>query len=302
MVIHQERQRTLGNRLTPPITAATNTNPPLAPDSNPAVNKNSKNKRPRPHYTHCQKLGHYKDKCYFLHGFPPGYGKRRSSDTSNTSKKPEIGSTNKTVPQTHNISLPSGDSSTSQLTSAQCQHLISMLTQQLQPTTNASTSEGPTINNFTGNNNSQPPISWVLDSGATHHVFCNIRHFSHITKSTTHKSVTLPNGNTMQIELIGTVIINFAITLHYVLFDHSQTLTIGTARRISKLYYLYQDATHYQAYTSVSHNNIKSVRTNNANELNLKSFYARQGTTHQNSCVTRPQQNVIVQRKHQDIY
>uniref|UniRef100_A0A803P2J1 Uncharacterized protein n=1 Tax=Cannabis sativa TaxID=3483 RepID=A0A803P2J1_CANSA len=113
MVIHQERQRTLGNRLTPPITAATNTNPPLAPDPNPAVNKNSKNKRPRPHCTHCQKLGHYKDKCYFLHGFPPGYGKPRSSDTSNTSKKPEIGSTNKIVPQTHNISLPSGDSSTS---------------------------------------------------------------------------------------------------------------------------------------------------------------------------------------------
>ncbi|KAM6584472.1 hypothetical protein CsatB_011474 [Cannabis sativa] len=76
MVIHQERQRTLGNRNIPPIAATTATTSTLSTD--PAANQTSKNKRPRPHSTHCQKPGHYKDKCYFLHCFPPGYGKPRS--------------------------------------------------------------------------------------------------------------------------------------------------------------------------------------------------------------------------------
>uniref|UniRef100_A0A803PTB3 Reverse transcriptase Ty1/copia-type domain-containing protein n=1 Tax=Cannabis sativa TaxID=3483 RepID=A0A803PTB3_CANSA len=87
-----------------------------------------------------KKQGHYKDKCYFLHGFPPGYGKPRFD--SNNHKKPDSGSTSR--PQTHQVSTTD-----SQLTQAQCQQLISMLTQQLQPATDASTSDQPAVNNTT---------------------------------------------------------------------------------------------------------------------------------------------------------
>ncbi|KAM6563485.1 hypothetical protein CsatB_023483 [Cannabis sativa] len=145
MIIHQERQRSLGTRTIPTIAAVTsNSAPNSVPDPSPAANQTSRNKRPRPHCTHCQKPGHYKDKCYFLHGFPPGYGTRKPADNNN--RKQETGSTSRNQPQTSQVSTT--DCSTNQLTSAQCQQLISMLTQQLNPTPDASTSDAPIANQF----------------------------------------------------------------------------------------------------------------------------------------------------------
>uniref|UniRef100_A0A803PYV4 Retrovirus-related Pol polyprotein from transposon TNT 1-94-like beta-barrel domain-containing protein n=1 Tax=Cannabis sativa TaxID=3483 RepID=A0A803PYV4_CANSA len=169
-------------------------------------------KRPRPHCTHCQKPGHYKDKCYFLHGFLPGYGKPRTSDSTNQiHKKQDSGSTSR--PQTHQVSTTD-----SQLTQAQCQQLISMLTQQLQPTTDASTSDQPAVNNITGNIDPISPTSWILDSCATHHVCCHTTCFSSITNMSTNKHVTLPNGTSVNIEKSGTIILNSNITLYNVLY------------------------------------------------------------------------------------
>ncbi|XP_062118862.1 uncharacterized protein LOC133832553 [Humulus lupulus] len=71
MVVQEERQRKHG--------PSYNTNPMAA--SNSALNSNqypsSRTKKIRPTCSHCQKLGHLKDKCYFLHGFPLGYGNRK---------------------------------------------------------------------------------------------------------------------------------------------------------------------------------------------------------------------------------
>ncbi|XP_060965300.1 uncharacterized protein LOC133034264 [Cannabis sativa] len=216
MVIHQERQRTLGNCNIPPIAAAAATTSTLSID--PAANQTSKNKRPRPHCTHCQKPGHYKDKCYFLHGFLPGYGKPRTSDSTNQiHKKQDSGSTSR--PQTHQVSTTD-----SQLTQAQCQQLISMLTQQLQPTTDASTSDQPAVNNITGNIDPLSPTSWILDSCATYHVCCHITCFSSITNMLTNKHVTLPNGTSVNIEKSGTIILNSNITLYNVLYVPARTV------------------------------------------------------------------------------
>ncbi|KAL5539285.1 hypothetical protein UlMin_045376 [Ulmus minor] len=49
-------------------------------NSNSSASKNQK--RDRPYCTHCKILGHTMDRCYKIHGYPPGY-KFRSNNNSN---------------------------------------------------------------------------------------------------------------------------------------------------------------------------------------------------------------------------
>ncbi len=46
---------------------------------------------------------------------------------------------------------------------------------------------------------------------------------------------------------------------------------------------------------------IKMVRSDNGLEFQMPTFYAKHDTLHQKSCVSTPQQNAIVKRKHQHL-
>ena len=63
--------------------------------------------------------------------------------------------------------------------------------------------------------------------------------------------------------------------------------------------------THIVAFSNMVHSQfgkiIKIYRTDNARELNLGDFLASKDTIHQYSCVERPQQNAVVERKHQHL-
>ncbi|XP_062075219.1 uncharacterized protein LOC133779251 [Humulus lupulus] len=79
--IHSQRQRKIRpSATTSLIVASTST----AQSSNPPSLPSSRTKKMRLTCSHCQKSGHLKEKCYFIHGFPHGYG------TRNVNNKPTV--------------------------------------------------------------------------------------------------------------------------------------------------------------------------------------------------------------------
>jgi hypothetical protein len=49
------------------------------------------------------------------------------------------------------------------------------------------------------------------------------------------------------------------------------------------------------------HTSIKCLRTDNGNEFLMHDFYASKGVIHQRSCAETPQQNAVIERKHQHL-
>ncbi|KAM6557548.1 hypothetical protein CsatB_004567 [Cannabis sativa] len=129
MIIQEERQRSLGS-VEVPLAAASSSNNPL------------RNKKPRPSCSNCGKPGHLVDKCYFLHGFPPGYGDKKKQEK------------NKGKANLASCTTEKSDAETSSLNndlSTRCQQLISLLSQQLSNNTNPEPAIiTPAASNFAG--------------------------------------------------------------------------------------------------------------------------------------------------------
>lgn len=80
LVLQEERQRDIGNSLPPliPTLPASESPSPLAN----AVQNSPYRPRDKLYCTHCHKTNHTVDKCFQLHGFPPGFGRGRGSGLS----------------------------------------------------------------------------------------------------------------------------------------------------------------------------------------------------------------------------
>ncbi|XP_068644988.1 uncharacterized protein [Aristolochia californica] len=110
LIIQEERQREIGSVMLPAIPlAATIVVVKL-------VHQNKSNTR-RPICSHCSIPGHTLEKCFKLHGYPPGYrSKSRSSNSSNSSNF----STNHSA-YVNNVAAESSTSPSLPLTPEQCQ-------------------------------------------------------------------------------------------------------------------------------------------------------------------------------------
>lgn len=114
------------------------------------------------------------------------------------------------------------------LTTAECKRLIALLGSQFQTssldTQNSSTHHIASVSNINGiisttnsSNDFLNSSSWILDSGATHHVCCSRDSFIHIFPIS-NSTVTLPTGQIVPITHTESVLVHNALLLHNVLF------------------------------------------------------------------------------------
>lgn len=82
LIVQEEHQRNIGNSSS---SSATESIALLAADANKRQNSDRyrKKEHQRPMCTHCNIKGHTVDKCYKLHGYPPGY-KFRNPNAQNS--------------------------------------------------------------------------------------------------------------------------------------------------------------------------------------------------------------------------
>ncbi|KAL6328799.1 hypothetical protein AAG906_003816 [Vitis piasezkii] len=242
-----------------------------------AAKLNSKPKKDRPTCSHCGILGHTVDKCYKLYGYPPRYKFK--------SKNPRAkAQANQTSSRTTEASAT----------------LIALLSSQLHDNTPATPElqqPGPSVSSFNGIfsissvsfPNSLDSSAWVLDTGATHHVCCSLPSFVS-SVPTSNSSVTLPNGHLVSISRIGSV----QLSPHITLTDgHSQAKMIGMGKLHGNLYVL--------DFSSLVSQSFDISATYNAPELAFSDFFRAQGILSFHSCIETPQQNSVVERKHQHI-
>ncbi|XP_057779821.1 uncharacterized protein LOC130998423 [Salvia miltiorrhiza] len=153
--------------------------------------------------TKCGKTNHTVDKCFEIIGYPPGYGRGRGKTQSDSGR-----SVNQVSgAESGNLSKASGT-----MTTADMAQIISFLQQQMQNIGGSSSTVSDTQSSKdSAPTNTSPPFSgtvslaplicsvssstlWLLDTGATHHVWNNPSLFTNIS-NTSNAHVNLPNGS-----------------------------------------------------------------------------------------------------------
>ena len=161
--------------------------------------------------SHCGFIGHTKDKCYRLVGYPPGWKLKPKGSNS--------GSMANNLEFLESLSTSSFESPMFSLTSMQCQQLIQLLTSQLSSTLASLDNSlvGPYVSNFAVNNAIVHNKSWIIDSGATHHI-CNDISLFDSSIDVQNVRVTLFIGLAFTIVRVGSVILSKDVKLINVLF------------------------------------------------------------------------------------
>ncbi|XP_057550589.1 uncharacterized protein LOC130828642 [Amaranthus tricolor] len=154
---------------------------------------------------HCKKKGHVKSTCYELHGFPEGYIPRetRGVQSSTGFGKGSNPHANAIVSTASVPGSPVSNNSSAQLFTAEQWKAITGLFG------NSTFSDYRLNGKFDSS-------SWIIDTGATHHVTGNKSWLFHVHFITC--PVDLPNGETVCATLEGSVRLSDTITLIHVLY------------------------------------------------------------------------------------
>ncbi|XP_010526680.1 PREDICTED: uncharacterized protein LOC104804180 isoform X2 [Tarenaya hassleriana] len=182
--------------------------PPKSPSPYPSTSSN----RPRPICTHCGMTGHVVSRCFRLHGYPPGHKSHPNWNSRSGPPRPKSQSLEKAQNQVHSLlsqllSQHKGQGSVS---------LDSNFAVPSPPSPGISLVTYPLLTT-SPSNITFPTAVWILDTGASTHVCCNLGLFSEVHDIPV-VSVSLPNGSSLKVTQAGTVLLSSSITLSSVLF------------------------------------------------------------------------------------
>ena len=264
LLLQDEKQRKVSKT---PITEAS----ALAVKNNGSFAKGfNKGKSGRPQCTHCGILGHVVDKCYKLHGYPPGYKfKNKGQQSGHSSFASNV------------VSTECNNEGNFSLTKSEYQQLLGLINSQNHFGTQASQEFTPSVpqvatiitqppsqpsldlqgHEMSGISSPIPPSShlsrvfspsldysvfssqidtthlcstdWILDSGATDHMIHSLQFFTSVT-SIVHFSVKLPNGDMAKVTHIGTVNLTSTLTLHNVLCIPSFSFNLVSISKLTQ--------------------------------------------------------------------
>ncbi|XP_073119820.1 uncharacterized protein [Henckelia pumila] len=249
LVVQEERQRSIHKSLLETavdMPKHVSYSPQVAAVKSPLGYQGSKNIRNKEIIcAHCHYTGHTIDKCYRLHGYPPSHPKYKPKQIE---EKPRANHTLASIDEHRNNGADF-------LNPDQCIQLITFLSSKHQSgLDNTMVKEKPesSVSCFTGilsmtvTNSSLICSSWILDTGATHHICCSLESF--FSHKPICSRVTLPNNDQVLATHIGSVKLSENLTLHNVLFvpqfhlnlisDPSTGRMIGMGKRVAKLYIL----------------------------------------------------------------
>ena len=155
----------------------------------------------RPQCTYCHRLGHTRDQCYQLHGRPPRTAHLAQSSNHSTSSSPVSGSSS--TPQGVNLT-PDEYEEYLHLTQATKSSSIASIAQTGNVSACLTHSSAP----------------WILDTGASDHIFGNKDLFSSLTFPSPLPTITLANGSQTIAKGIGSACPLPSLPLTFVLYVH----------------------------------------------------------------------------------
>lgn len=204
----------------------------------------------RPLCSHCGFSGHTVDECYKIHGYPSRFkSKRLTSDKQSTAAKPLVANMSLNEAHTNDSSFTG---LMNNLSKDQIQGVIEYFNAQMQltdPQADIPSTSGGTITTLpsiafssktlcfagilraTGNVLSSE--SWIIDSGATHHV-CHDKSIFSSLSDTVNRSVSLPTGLGIKIVGIGQVKLDESMILNNVLYIPDFRLNLLSVSQLTK--------------------------------------------------------------------
>lgn len=194
--------------------------------------KSSGNKGPmckdRPFCTHCKIPGHTVDKCYKLHGYPPGYKPRPKVQPINQISSTTM--TSGTTPSSHEANQPKKEYTTEELQGLFQQWISKLPTGMFNnsATSIATSVSAEDTSHFPGGiyclSISCPPhelfnsTEWVVDSGVTCHICSKKNCFTSPIHPIPTSLIILPDGSHYTVSLGGEVQLGDCLMLRNVLF------------------------------------------------------------------------------------